>query len=367
MMSLDNANSNQTASQGQTLPVSTHSSDQVQLVAVRSSIGKGVFIKGDILSGGDMLISGRVEGTVALKNNKLEIGAHGYIVANIFAEEVIVSGQLEGDIYASKSVRVTNSGRVNGDIYSADVSIEDGAHISGEIDMQGQDIFKQHAVPGVQDEGQGKASLGFLFKKHKESQRTEDHPIAQDYLSINVSEELMRLAGDDKKVPAEISFIQDSVMIKGQLIAEEDVVMNGQIEGVVYLKNNQLGLGPCSYVKGSLFVKSLVAHGKIEGDVYANELVMIKKPAQIYGTISSPRFSSDPGVTMKGKVKVEAQEQDVEEIFTDLVESVNGVEGEVAGHAQSTQLMQDENAEVATNTSKDQTKDSSWPIFYPRS
>ncbi|VVC75756.1 hypothetical protein AQUSIP_10500 [Aquicella siphonis] len=359
-------------------PVPTDNSN-VERAVPRSMIGKAVTIRGDIAAREDVLINGRLEGSIALKSNKLEIGVDGHIEANMFAKVIVVSGKAFGDVYASDQVVVTKTGSVIGDIYTADVSIEDGAHIKGNIDMQKQDVFKQHAVPEIQDESHNKSSgFGFLFKKGREHEHEQaEHDAGQgDHAHVNVSEELIPLSvnnkSDSENLYPDQSIIGESVMIKGELIAEEDVVVKGQIDGVIYFKNNSLGLGPHSQIHANIFVKSIVAHGEVKGDIYASDQIILKKPGHVNGKLHSPRVSTEKGAVIMGSIIMEAQ--NIEEIYANFTGSratdqhqsgtvENRERMEAAAHpARTAEERADSGSRAAAST-----KESGWPIFYPRS
>lgn len=97
-------------------------------------IGKGITIKGSLTGGGDLVIEGRVEGQIALKNH-LTIENTGKVEADIKAEELTINGEASGNIDASSRVAINNSAKVSGDIKAPRVIIEDGAVFNGSIEM----------------------------------------------------------------------------------------------------------------------------------------------------------------------------------------------------------------------------------------
>jgi len=97
-------------------------------------IGKGIFIKGNLTGGGDLVIEGRVEGHVSLKNH-LTIEGTGKVNADIRAEQLTINGEANGNIDAGDLVSINASAVVTGDIKAPKVFIEDGAHFNGSIEM----------------------------------------------------------------------------------------------------------------------------------------------------------------------------------------------------------------------------------------
>jgi cytoskeletal protein CcmA (bactofilin family) len=99
-------------------------------------IGRSVVMKGELSASEDLAVEGTVEGTIELRENVLTIGPNGRIKAQIFAKTVIVFGSVNGNITASDRVDIRDAGAVDGNIVSPRVSIADGAHFRGSVDMQ---------------------------------------------------------------------------------------------------------------------------------------------------------------------------------------------------------------------------------------
>ncbi len=99
-------------------------------------IGTSIVIKGELSCGEDLYIDGQVEGTIDPKGNRLTIGPHGRVKANVNASAVVVQGKLEGSIQASDRVDLKQSAVVTGDIVAQRISIDDGAYFKGRVNIQ---------------------------------------------------------------------------------------------------------------------------------------------------------------------------------------------------------------------------------------
>jgi len=99
-------------------------------------IEKSVIIKGELSGSEDLYVDGQVEGSIELSGNRLIIGPHGQVRANVNAKGVIVQGKLEGNIRASERAELTKSAVVVGDIATQRVAIEEGAYFKGKVDIQ---------------------------------------------------------------------------------------------------------------------------------------------------------------------------------------------------------------------------------------
>ncbi|MFU8764869.1 MAG: bactofilin family protein [Haliea sp.] len=113
-------------------------------------IGPSIHIKGTVTGGEDLLIQGKVEGTIDLSDHEVAIGQSGKVTANINAKTVRIEGEVAGDVTGSEKVVIAKSGRVRGNIIAPRVTLEDGAHFKGSIDMDPGDTRAAQAVPKIE-------------------------------------------------------------------------------------------------------------------------------------------------------------------------------------------------------------------------
>jgi cytoskeletal protein CcmA (bactofilin family) len=115
--------------------------------STRSSarLGSGLHIKGQLTGTEDLQIDGKVDGPISLNGHQLTVGPTAVLNSEIHAGEVVVFGKVVGNLYASDRVDVKTDGSVIGDISTARISIEDGAHFKGRIEI---DPAKSQAAAG---------------------------------------------------------------------------------------------------------------------------------------------------------------------------------------------------------------------------
>ncbi|HEY3129075.1 MAG TPA: polymer-forming cytoskeletal protein [Acidobacteriota bacterium] len=99
--------------------------------------------------------------------------------------------------------------------------------------------------------------------------------------------------------------IGPSVVFKGDIQGSEDLVIEGEIEGKINLKDNSLHLGPKSRVRAEIYAKSVTIEGEVQGDVYAVERLVIKKSGRLHGNIVAPRLVLEDGARFKGTIDME--------------------------------------------------------------
>lgn len=98
-------------------------------------IGPSITIKGEVSGDEDLLIQGKVEGTINLNDNELSVGESGKVQADIKAKIIKIEGEVTGDITGNEKVVISKSGNVRGNIVAPRVTLEDGAIFKGSIDM----------------------------------------------------------------------------------------------------------------------------------------------------------------------------------------------------------------------------------------
>jgi len=112
-----------------------------------SRLGPSLFVKGEISGNEDLLIDGAVEGVVRLNERTLMIGPRANVRADITAGEVVVRGNLKGNILARGRIEVRNDGSVTGDLTTPQVFIEEGALFKGSIEIE-KSTEKETAISG---------------------------------------------------------------------------------------------------------------------------------------------------------------------------------------------------------------------------
>jgi cytoskeletal protein CcmA (bactofilin family) len=101
----------------------------------RATIGRSITIRGEVSGDEDLLIQGRVDGSVNLKQHSITVGSEGEVKADITARLITVEGRVEGNLTAEEQIILRGSAVVEGDIVSPRVVLEDGARFRGGVDM----------------------------------------------------------------------------------------------------------------------------------------------------------------------------------------------------------------------------------------
>jgi len=106
---------------------------------------------------------------------------------------------------------------------------------------------------------------------------------------------------------SEMTLISKSVAIKGEVSCDEDLYIDGQVEGTIDPKGYRLTIGPNGRVKANITARAVVVQGRLEGNIQASDRVDLKQSATVVGDIVTQRISIDEGVTFKGSVNVQKE------------------------------------------------------------
>jgi len=97
-------------------------------------LSQGIRIKGEITGSEDLFIDGNVEGKVTFRNAVLTVGPNASVKGDIDAREIVVRGRVEGKLDGLDRVQIWHTAKVNGDIRSSRIAIEDGAEFRGKVE-----------------------------------------------------------------------------------------------------------------------------------------------------------------------------------------------------------------------------------------
>jgi cytoskeletal protein CcmA (bactofilin family) len=115
-------------------------------------IGRGIEVSGDIFFAEQLHVFGKIEGKVSSDSGTLIIGESGRLEAQVDVGICVIQGALHGNLIAKTRVEIHRTGRVNGDLITPVLLVEEGGVFNGAIKM-GQDVVsrKLEEVPPVKN------------------------------------------------------------------------------------------------------------------------------------------------------------------------------------------------------------------------
>ena len=93
-----------------------------------------------------------------------------------------------------------------------------------------------------------------------------------------------------------------SITIRGDVTGDEDLYIQGRIEGTVDLKQNSVTVGPEGRVKANLSGRTVTIEGEVDGDVRGQEQVALRSSSTVNGDIVAPRVVLEDGATFLGSI-----------------------------------------------------------------
>lgn len=107
----------------------------------------------------------------------------------------------------------------------------------------------------------------------------------------------------------ERAVIGPSITIQGDVAGEEDLTIFGTIEGKVDVKGNSVTIGETGRVKADVYGKTIIVEGKVEGNLYGGDQIVLRSSGNVQGNLTSPRVALDDGAHFKGAIDMEPKRQ----------------------------------------------------------
>jgi cytoskeletal protein CcmA (bactofilin family) len=96
-----------------------------------------------------------------------------------------------------------------------------------------------------------------------------------------------------------------SLEIKGKIIGEEDLQIDGKVDGPVSLEGRRLTVGRTGKLNSEISAGEVIVHGAVTGNLRARDRVEIRKDGSVIGDISAARISIEDGAYFKGRIEID--------------------------------------------------------------
>ena len=96
--------------------------------------------------------------------------------------------------------------------------------------------------------------------------------------------------------------IGQSIIFKGELSGDEDLEIDGQVEGDVKLCNHQVTIGANGRLKAEITAKSILVIGRVTGNLVASERIEIQATGIVEGDVQAPRLLIQEGAVVNGRI-----------------------------------------------------------------
>jgi cytoskeletal protein CcmA (bactofilin family) len=109
-------------------------------------------------------------------------------------------------------------------------------------------------------------------------------------------------------VVSKATAIGAGVSIVGEVYSEEDLFIDGKVQGKLDVKGSKLTIGPKGEAKSNVKAREVIIHGKVQGDVEASQKITIKKDGSLVGNIKTTGIVIDDDAYFKGSIDIVRKE-----------------------------------------------------------
>ena len=103
-----------------------------------------------------------------------------------------------------------------------------------------------------------------------------------------------------------VSVIGPTLKFSGELSANEDLIIEGEIEGTIAHQDKHLTVGRQGRVTANIDAKTIEIYGTVNGDIHGAELVKLAKTATVNGNVYCGRIVMEDGATFSGNIDMSA-------------------------------------------------------------
>ena len=98
------------------------------------------------------------------------------------------------------------------------------------------------------------------------------------------------------------SVLGPTLRFKGELSADEDVIIQATVEGTIVHHTKILTIGKHGQVKANINAAVIVVEGTVEGDLTGDDAVIIKSTGKVTGNVTVPRITLEDGASFNGRI-----------------------------------------------------------------
>lgn len=96
-----------------------------------------------------------------------------------------------------------------------------------------------------------------------------------------------------------------SLHIKGEISGNEDLLIDGSVEGLVQLDERKLTVGATAKLTADIIAREVVVYGTVKGNLRAKDRIEIKKDGSVHGDLTTARISIEDGAYFKGSIEID--------------------------------------------------------------
>ncbi len=126
--------------------------------------------------------------------------------------------------------------------------------------------------------------------------------------STSISQAGSEVSASNANRSSRVAVIGPRIRIKGDISGDENLVVEGKVNGKIRLKSHNVQIGETGQVHADVFAKTIKVAGEVRGDLNATEKVVISRTGNIQGNIIAPRMTLEDGAIFKGSIDMDPSE-----------------------------------------------------------
>ncbi len=114
----------------------------------------------------------------------------------------------------------------------------------------------------------------------------------------------LQRAPEPPPAPKSSAVIGKAVTIKGEIYSEEDLFIDGKVEGLLELKDHKLTVGPNGRADTNITAREVVVQGTVHGNIDAQQKITIRKDGNVVGNIKTTGIIIEDDAYFKGSIDI---------------------------------------------------------------
>ena len=145
-----------------------------------------------------------------------------------------------------------------------------------------------------------------MFERNKD--KLSQQPLEEPEQSVSDEYPVSTPVNKEAKTSRRTAVIGSTIKIKGEVTGDEDLEIEGSVEGAIDLGAHQVTVGETGKVKADIKANTVIVNGYVFGDITGGEKVIISKSGNISGNIVTPRMTLEDGAVFKGSIDMDPGE-----------------------------------------------------------
>lgn len=153
-----------------------------------------------------------------------------------------------------------------------------------------------------------------LWEKKTQAPLPSPHPVSVPHINPNppvetpMKETAYKPLESSSASSSRPTNLGSTVVLKGDLTGSEDLLVEGQFDGTINLREHCLTIGARGQVKAEIQATRVIIEGSVTGNITARERIEIRKTGRVMGDLVAPGIAIEDGAYFKGSIEILREE-----------------------------------------------------------